>query len=237
MRVVEGIEFEDAFAGEEKFGYHLSSDGMYLVEDDWDEVFHRIVETDKFLYFQNDSDDYIMLGKDKFGLIECVAVNNYFASVGLLDSLEQIWTKTGEETLVWMDEKTQIYLPELARDYGWQSGRHDVNNLSFTEVEFLGAAALFAEGRVDKSSIPKPLCAYDIRHTDEDWTHPAAVARSVKVNHLGTLITHSPIKFPGGEPIRLDDQEIDLYSGEQRSIADFAKEHNIRLKTPKERER
>lgn len=237
MREVEGTRFEDAFTGEERYGYHLSVDSMKIIRDDTAEIFDKTVETDKYAYFKNDYDDCLMFAKDDEGELGHLVSNNYFASVGLFDSLEQIWTRGDEEKLVWMDKETRDYLPEIAKENEWQSGRHNASKITFTEVEFLGAAALFTESRISRNTVPKPLCAYDVRHADDDWTEPVQVAKGVLVNHMGTLVTHAPITFPNDEPLEVDGQTLDFYSGQRKTLAEFAAEHNIKLKQPKDRQR
>jgi len=49
----------------------------------------------------------------------------------------------------------------------------------------------FTDVRVDRSSIPQGLYAYDVR--DECDGDPCEVKSFVLVNHMGTLITDSPI--------------------------------------------
>ena len=123
MIEVDGILFRDEYAGEERFDYHLSVDGSHLLCEDIDgggEVYEKIVESSLFTFYQLE-DAFVMFRKGDDGSLGSVAANNYFASEGLLDTLEQIWTGKGVEKLVWMDEKTVEFIPQFARDYEWEA--------------------------------------------------------------------------------------------------------------------
>lgn len=236
-----GIKFKDVFVGEERFGCHLSKDGMNLYSDPHKEVYEKRVETNLFVYYQDEADGYIMLGKDENGAIDRMVSNNHFAETGLLDALEQIWTGKGEEYLVWMDKKTTEYMPEFAEVYEWgpKNVSHSKNarQISFTEVEFQGQKALFTEWRVSRSSVPKPLHYYNVRHEDENWAEPAQIAHGVTVNYLGALIMEKPLDLGKDGRIYLERGEFDPYRGKQKSLVEFARDQNIKLKKKDEMER
>ena len=53
--------------------------------------------------------------------------------------------------------------------------------------------------RIDRTTIPEGLYAYDCRHGDDnDWVTPVTIETRVVVNFAGTFITNIPIQFPKG---------------------------------------
>lgn len=52
---------------------------------------------------------------------------------------------------------------------------------------------LFTNSRVDRETIPKDLFCYDIRHGDEDAGEAHELARHVRVNFMGTVISKKEI--------------------------------------------
>jgi len=107
----------------------------------------------------------------------------------------------------------------------------------FNEIDIQGSSALFSELRILRESVPKPLCVYEVRHSDEDWTEPAQITRGVLVNFLGTLITAKPLRFPNGHSMYLEEGEVDFYSDKVTTLSQFIQENNIRLRPPKAPER
>ena len=71
----------------------------------------------------------------------------------------------------------------------------DAKNTNFETVEVLGIPMLFTILRIDRNTIPKGLYAYDVRHCDEDWGSPCEIKEFVLVNHMGTLISKTPIEL------------------------------------------
>jgi len=115
--------------------------------------------------------------------------------------------------------------------------RDNAMQCSFDEVDVKGTKALFCESRIAFDSVPKPLFVYEVRYADEDWTEPTQITNKVLVNFLGTLITDRPLQFPDGKGIYLDYGEVDFYPGNMKTLSQFAKENNIKLKAPLARER
>ena len=46
---------------------------------------------------------------------------------------------------------------------------YDAKKAAYQEVTILGRPALFAECRIDNSTVPKGLYRYELRHGDENW--------------------------------------------------------------------
>lgn len=69
--------------------------------------------------------------------------------------------------------------------------KYDVVQLPWDDIP-----ALFVDGRVKRSLIPKGLYAYDLRGSDDDPGEPCNLEAHVVVNHAGTVITATEITIP-----------------------------------------
>ena len=47
--------------------------------------------------------------------------------------------------------------------------------------------------RISPDIVSAELHLYDIRHRQGDWLQPEAIEKTVKVNHMASIITRSPI--------------------------------------------
>lgn len=236
MREVEGIEFKEEFAGDEKYGYHLSPDGFHLVQDDWDNVFALTVETEKYAYFHHD-EDVVMFGKNDMGVIDELISDNYFASVGLTETMEELWTGAGDDKLVWSDAAAQQYIREFARDYEWPCKKWKAADVPFTEVSLLGMKALYTNFELDKSSVPKPLRVYEVRQSDKDWIDPGQIVKCAYANRSGTLITIKPLDLYSPELTKVNLQETLFRPSAPKSLDGFMRDHSIKTKPQKALER
>jgi hypothetical protein len=111
----------------------------------------------------------------------------------------------------------------------------DAKEVVFAEIEFQGKPALHSEMRIERSSIPKCLHLYEVRHADDDWSTPVQVAKRVMVNFYGSLITTEPLKIPEfGIQLK---EPYDFYKSEARTLDEFLMHHHIkpRQKTAHER--
>ena len=77
----------------------------------------------------------------------------------------------------------------------------------FVEVLVRSTKAMFSEMRIDRSSIPKGLHVYEVRHADEDWSEPCEVKRGIMVNFYGTLITKEPLLEEGESSLYLEGEK------------------------------
>ena len=115
--------------------------------------------------------------------------------------------------------------------------RIQASQARYEEIDVKGTKALFSEQRILRESVPRPLCMYEVRHADEDWTEPAQIAGSVLVNFLGTLITEKPLDFPDGKSLYLEYGEVDFYPDKPKTLSEFLQDNSICAKKPKARER
>lgn len=232
------VEFSDDFAGDPKFGYHLSLDGLRLMVDGecFNEAHEKRLQTDRFAYFTCE-DSYVMFSVSSDGSIDELVSNNYFAEAGFLESMEAVLTRTDEEKAVYIDDSTRPYLPEFVRDYEWEVSGESALKLCYHDVETQGTRALYTEHTVSPDTVPKALHLYEV---DADPANPDGKLRLSKrayVNFTGTLITERPLDLGAKGEIYLDPKDVGLRSDVPVKLKDFARECGVRIKPPKDRER
>ena len=72
---------------------------------------------------------------------------------------------------------------------------YDAKKAAYQEVTILGRPALFAECRIDNSTVPKGLYRYELRHGDENWGDPVSLSRNIIVNYYGAVLTREPFQL------------------------------------------
>ena len=98
----------------------------------------------------------------------------------------------------------------------------DVRTGRFVAVEILGIPALFTTQRVDRSTVPKGMYAYDMQTSAQDWSQPCLIARHITVEHFGTVLTASPISLPPCGYLDLSSGDFAEQSNAARmTLADF----------------
>lgn len=232
------VEFSDDFAGDPKYGYHLSFDGLRLMKDGeyFSEAHEKRLQTDQFAYFTYE-DSYVMFSVSPDGSIDDLVSNNYFAEMAFLESMEAILTRTGEERAVFIDDYTRPYLPEFVRDYEWEVPGENALKLSFYDVETQGTRALYTERTISPDTVPKALHLYEV---DADPVNPDGklkVSKRAYVNFQGTMITERPLDLGTDGAIYMEPKDVSLRSDAPVKLKDFARECGVRIKPPKDRER
>ena len=91
----------------------------------------------------------------------------------------------------------------------------------FEEVEILGIPALFTTLRVDRTTVPKGMYAYDMQTDAEDWSQPGLLARRILVEHFGTVLTASPIPLPEKGYLDLSPGDFQEQGAGQLTVAEF----------------
>lgn len=74
-----------------------------------------------------------------------------------------------------------------------------------------GIAGLFTEDRIDRSTLPQGVYAYDIRGGGDDGNDFCTVETSVVVDHTGTSLTLQEIPMTDGMAV-IEDYNFDGYS-------------------------
>ena len=84
----------------------------------------------------------------------------------------------------------------------------EIDNLyQFEEVMLLNKLVLFTSMRLDRSTLPKGMYAYDIRSSDDDGFYAAELADEIMVNHFGTVLTNVPYDLGKDGYIILKDEK------------------------------
>lgn len=94
----------------------------------------------------------------------------------------------------------------------------------YQKVEVFEKPALFSNGRVDRSSLPDGLYAYDLRGSDYDPGDPITLENIVIVNHAATVITAEKIDLPESGRLMLGEDGLNFVGGE-KTMGEFLKEH------------
>lgn len=87
-------------------------------------------------------------------------------------------------------------------------------------IELYDKPALFSNGRITKSDIPKGLYCYDLR-SDDNGNGFATIEPHVSVNHAGSVITDFPVDFGEAGYISFDEDSSPDFIGEQISIGQY----------------
>lgn len=118
----------------------------------------------------------------------------------------------------------------------------DARKESFEEVTVLGVPMLFSAMHVDKSTVPKGLYLYEVRHDDEGRGEPVQLGNWILVNHWGTIISSQPVKLTQ-VPYRdnayrdIDPEKDWKYEGVETTLRDYMKRHPPKKEKQREHER
>lgn len=114
--------------------------------------------------------------------------------------------------------------------------RYDAERELFSEIQVLGKPALFHDMRIERSSVPKGLYLYEVRHDDDGFGNPVQIAKGIMVNHFGSILTRSPIKLPPGGCLDIDpEKDWDYGEGNSLTVNEFMEKYPA--KNNKEQER
>lgn len=104
--------------------------------------------------------------------------------------------------------------------------RYDAGREHFSEIRVLGKPALFHDMRIDRSSMPKGLYLYEVRHDDDGFGDPVQIAKEILVNHFGSIITRTPIKLPAGGCLDIDpEKDWDFGLGNSLTVKEFLEKY------------
>ena len=104
--------------------------------------------------------------------------------------------------------------------------RVDVRTEEFENVTVFGRPMLFTCARCDRTTLPKGMFLYEVRHDDEQQGIPCEIAKYIFVNHWGTLISNKPIALNSGcigeRQYRLIDEKTDWnYEGTTTTLTEY----------------
>lgn len=95
----------------------------------------------------------------------------------------------------------------------------DVTKEQFQEVEIRGHYGIFTELRVDKSTIPKGMNCYELRHGEDD-SYPAAMEQGVRVNYFGAVLMTDKMELGENDVMELSFDDFG-YTGESLSVTEY----------------
>ena len=75
----------------------------------------------------------------------------------------------------------------------------DARKEEYELVELFGKPALFTNERISRFTVPQGWFCYDLRGEDNDPGDPVTIENYVGVNHAGTILTPTEIKFRKGK--------------------------------------
>ena len=116
------------------------------------------------------------------------------------------------------------------------SYRVNVTEEVFENVTVFDQPMLFTCERCDKSTLPRGMYMYEIRHDDDMQGIPCEIAEWILVNHWGTVISNKPIalteQLSNGKKYRLINDKTDWnYEGTEQTLAEYMR------KNPPQKER
>ena len=92
---------------------------------------------------------------------------------------------------------------------------------SFELMELFGKIVLFTNMRVDRSTVPESLYAYDVRHDDGCTGEICEIKPFVMVNHWGTIICKEPIELDTKWNSKFVDEGNYCYLGDTAKLNEY----------------
>lgn len=120
--------------------------------------------------------------------------------------------------------------------------RQDAMKEVFEEVTVLGKPMLFTCLRIDRSTVPKGLYLYEVRHDDDQRGDPVQIANWIMVNHWGTLISNEPLnlnsrKAANNAYLDIDPENDWNYEGVEATVKEYMEQHPPKKEKRKDFER
>lgn len=120
--------------------------------------------------------------------------------------------------------------------------RQDAMKEVFEEVTVLGKPMLFTCLRIDRSTVPKGLYLYEVRHDDDQRGDPVQIANWIMVNHWGTLISSEPLnlnsrKAANNAYLDIDPENDWNYEGVEATVKEYMEQRPPKKEKRKDFER
>lgn len=96
--------------------------------------------------------------------------------------------------------------------------RYNAMTEDFEEVTILGKPALCTPLRIERSTVPDGFHLYEVRHDDDCQGDVVQIARSIIVNHWGSLITQDEINLPADGYLDIEPDDLNYGVGDCRSM-------------------
>jgi hypothetical protein len=107
----------------------------------------------------------------------------------------------------------------------------------FSEVTVFNRPALFTPSRINRNTVPDGYYLYEVRHDDDCQGDAVQIARSIFVNHWGSLIVKEEIQLPSDGFLDIDPMDINYDTGDCKSMMDFIEKYPIGNELLREKER
>ena len=92
----------------------------------------------------------------------------------------------------------------------------------YEEVRFQDQPALFTSLRLCAAGIPEGLHRYEVRH---EGGEPCQIARSILVDHYGTLLTSDAVQLPADGHLTISPEDLIFSTGGRITSEDFLRRH------------
>ena len=96
----------------------------------------------------------------------------------------------------------------------------------FQHVELFGKYALFTNGRIDRSTVPRGWYCYDFRGSDDDPGELRYIEEHVTVNHAGAILMSEKLELPASGRLDVRDAFGFLDEGEM-TLHEFCEVHDL----------
>ncbi len=96
----------------------------------------------------------------------------------------------------------------------------------FQHLELLGKYALFTNGRIDRSTVPRGWYCYDFRGTNDDPGELRYIEKHVTVNHAGSILMPEKLEFPASGRLDARDQ-FGFFDEGEMTLREFCEVHDL----------
>lgn len=119
--------------------------------------------------------------------------------------------------------------------------RYNAMEETYEEVTVLGHPMLFTAVRIDRSTVPKGMYLYEVRHDDDQQGIPCQIANWILVNFWGTLISNKPIRLEKNAARNNAFRDIEIddwnYEGANSTLQKYMETHPPQMEKNKNHER
>ena len=105
---------------------------------------------------------------------------------------------------------------------------------AFQHLELFGKYALFTNGRIDCSTVPRGWYCYDFHGSDDDPGELRYIEESVAVNHAGSILMPEKLELPASGRLDARDEFGFLDEGGM-TLREFCEVHDLPFPTEKEK--
>jgi len=97
----------------------------------------------------------------------------------------------------------------------------------YEQIELFGKLALFTFSRLDRATVPKGFCCYELRGGSRNPEKPSTLENSVSMDFAGSVLTTNPVSIPQSGVRRLNGKLS--FSGECLKLPEFCEAHGLEL--------